>query len=70
MESVTYRSEVVEVDFCVEGEYRSQTHWQPAEYPDYIIEDVFYNGTSIFNILNEDDLEEIHDKLIAKLEYC
>lgn len=70
MESVTYRSEVVEVDFRIEGEYIPQTHWQPAEYPDYIIEDVFYNGTSIFNILNEDDLEEIHDKLIAKLEYC
>jgi len=70
MESVKYRNEIVEVEFSIEGEYIPQTHWQPAEYPDYIIEDVFYNGTSIFNILNEDDLEEIHDKLIAKLEYC
>ena len=69
MESVTYRSEVVEVDFRVEGEYIPQTHWQPAEYPEYIIEDVFYNGISILAILSESDLEEIYESLIAKLEY-
>ena len=69
MTVVKYRGEYIEVDYSVYGEHIPQTHWQPAEYPDYTVEDVFYHGTSIFAILNENDLDEISESLIATLEY-
>ena len=69
MTVVKYRGEYIEVDYSVYGGYIPQTHWQPAEYPDYIIEDVFYRGTSILAILSESDLDEINENLIDVLEY-
>jgi hypothetical protein len=68
MARLKYRGEEIEVEFSIYGEYIPQTRWQPAEYPEYNIEDVFYNGTSIFAILSENDLEEINENLIAELE--
>ena len=66
---VKYRGEEVIVDYNSYGDYSPATHWQPAEYPDYYIEDVTYQGISIYNILSENDLEEILESMIAEIEY-
>lgn len=69
MTAIKYRGESIEVEYSEYGSYQPSTHWQPAEYPEYVIDDVFYQGVSILNILNENDLEEISESLIAELEY-
>lgn len=66
---IKYRGEEVEVEYSSYGKYIPATHWNPAEHPEYYIENVEYQGVSIFNILSENDLEEILESLIAELEY-
>ena len=66
---VKYRGDEVEVTYHSYGVYYAATRWQPAEYPDICIEDVEYKGVSIFNILSDNDIEEILESLIAEIEY-
>lgn len=66
---VKYRGEEIEVTYHSYGVYSPATHYEPAEYPDIYIEDVEYQGVSIFNILSDNDIEEILESLISELEY-
>lgn len=66
---VKYRGDEVEVTYETYGFYSPATHYQPAEYPDIYINDVEYQGVSIFKILSDIDIEEILESLIAELEY-
>lgn len=66
---VKYRGEEVEVTYHSYGVYCAATRFEPAEYPDIYIEDVEYQGVSIFNILSDNDKEEILESLIDKMEY-
>lgn len=66
---VRYRGEEVEVTYQSYGVYCAATRFQPAEYPDIFIEDVEYQGVSIFNILSDNDIEEILESLISEIEY-
>lgn len=66
---VKYRGDEVEVTYHSYGVYSPATHYEPAEYPDVYIEDVEYQGVSIYNILGEIELEEIKESLIYELEY-
>lgn len=66
---VKYRGEEIEVTYHSYGVYSPATRFHPAEYPDIFIEDVEYQGVSIFNILSDNDIEEILDSLIAEIEY-
>ena len=65
---VKYRGEEIEVTYHSYGVYSQATRFQPAEYPDIYIEDVEYQGVSIFNILSDNDIEEILESLISELE--
>ncbi len=66
---VKYRGEEIEVTYHSYGVYSPATRFQPAEYPDIYIEDVEYQGVSIFNILSDNDIEEILESLIVEIEY-
>lgn len=66
---VKYRGDEVEVTYETYGFYSPATRFQPAEYPDIFIEDVEYQGVSIFKILSDNDIEEILESLIADIEY-
>ncbi len=65
---VKYRGDEVEVTYETYGSYSPATRFQPAEYPDIFIEDVEYQGVSIFKILSDNDIEEILESLISELE--
>ena len=66
---VKYRGDEVEVTYETYGSYLPATRWQPEEHPEYYITDVEYQGVSIFNILSDNDIEEILESLIAEIEY-
>ena len=66
---VKYRGDEVEVTYESYGTYYPATRCRPAEYPDIYINDVEYQGVSIYNILSDNDIEEILESLIASIEY-
>lgn len=64
---VKYRGEKVDVVYETWGFYRPATQYDPPEYPEYEIIQVFYDGADILPILNEDDLAELYEELYSLL---
>jgi hypothetical protein len=60
---VKYRGEKVEVEYDTYGSYSPATYDSPAEYPEFIINAVYYNDVDIMPILTESDLELITEEL-------
>lgn len=67
MARLKYRSEEIEVEYNKIGEYIAQTYDSPAEYPDFEIDAVYYNGVDILPILSYEDQEEINELLTEYL---
>jgi hypothetical protein len=43
----------VEVDATVEGKYYPATNWEPEEFPEVIINDIFYKGVKLPDVWME-----------------
>lgn len=67
MAIIKYREEEVEVEYNLYGTYIPATREYPEEYPDAIVEAVYYNGVNILPILSYEDQEEINETLIDYL---
>ena len=67
MAIIKYREEEVEVEYNLYGTYIPATREYPEEYPDAIVEAVYYNGVNILPILSYEDQEEISENLIEYL---
>jgi hypothetical protein len=67
MARLKYRSEEIEVEYNTVGTYVMATYDNPAEYPDFEIDAVYYNGVDILPILSYEDQEEINELLTEYL---
>jgi hypothetical protein len=63
MARLKYRGEEIEVEYNTVGTYIMATYDNPAEYPDTIIDAVYYNEVDILPILSERDQDEIYELL-------
>jgi hypothetical protein len=67
MAIIKYRGEEVDVEYNLYGTYIPATRENPEEYPDAIIDAVYYNSVNILPILSYEDQEEISETLIDYL---
>lgn len=68
MARITYRNgEEVEIKYNLYGKYIPAMYDTPAEYPDVLIEAVYYKEVNILPILSYGDQEEINELLIDYL---
>ena len=67
MARIKYREEEVEVEYSLYGTYIPATYENPEEYPDVIIDAVYYNEVNILPLLSYEDQEEISETLIDYL---
>ena len=63
MAILKYRFEEIEVEYNTVGDYVPATYEQPAEWPETIIDAVYYKDVDIYPILSESDLDEIYELL-------
>ena len=67
MARIKYRDEEIEVEYNLYGDYFAATRDSQEEYPDVIIDAVYYNKVNILPLLNYEDQEEISETLIEYL---
>lgn len=65
--NVKFRGEELEIEYDVYGHYSPATLEYPAEYPDVIINAVYYKGVDIYNILTESDIDDITNEIAEQL---
>ena len=63
MARLKYRGEEIEVEYNTVGAYMAATYDNPVEYPEAIIDAVYYNDVDILPILSESDQDEIYELL-------
>ena len=67
MARIKYRDEEIEVEYNLYGDYFAATSDSQEEYPDVIIDAVYYNEVNILPLLSYEDQEEISENLIEYL---
>lgn len=67
MARIKYRDEEIEVEYNLYGDYYAATNDNQEEYPDVIIDAVYYNEVNILPLLSYEDQEEISETLIDYL---
>ena len=67
MARIKYRDEEIEVEYNLYCDYFAATSDSQEEYPDVIIDAVYYNEVNILPLLSYEDQEEISETLIEYL---
>lgn len=64
---VSYRGEEVDVHFRLEGELILPKYECEGEYPDLIIEGVYYNDVDVLTLMSQSDVDELKDIMYNEL---
>ena len=65
--NVKFRGEELEIEYDVYGHYSPATYEYPAEYPEIIVNAIYYNGVDIYNVLDEDDIDTIANEVLEQI---
>lgn len=63
MARLKYKGEEIDVEYDTVGDYVPATYDQPAEWPETIINAVYYNDVDIYSILHHEDLDYVYELL-------
>ena len=70
-ETINYNGQTkllkLEIGYKTYGRYYPETRENPAEYPDVEIEEVFFEDVNIYEVLNEEQLDEITNILTEQI---